>query len=260
MQSLRKLPIIQLSTALERVDDSIRRCTAAGRLCVITLIVAGSVLPAIADEPQVPEPVSFPTGPQSDPALQAIPLFAVDALPGNPLPLMTSDSSSISTVIGPQDQDDDEQSADLDARVIGDIRPSFDYAWGDVEKSSLPEDFSTTTDDEPINRMTGTPMLLQWQASNLWYYPLYFEDPALERYGHTYSPLVQYLASTGRFVGQAATLPYHATLRPHTSREYPLGWYRPGERAPYLNYRPAWNDEAAVNQALAVVGLVFLFP
>ena len=153
-----------------------------------------------------------------------------------------------------------QESSGMAPRRIGDIQPSFSYAWGDVEESALPEDFQRNTDDQPVSRVIGTPLLLQWQPSNFWYHPLYFEDPALERYGHTYNSWVQPFVSTGRFVGQVTTLPYHATLRPAQSREYPLGWYRPGECAPHLKYRPAWNDEAAVNQVLAVVGLLFLIP
>ncbi|MCH2202768.1 MAG: hypothetical protein MK102_12415 [Fuerstiella sp.] len=157
-----------------------------------------------------------------------------------------------------QPETDDSPRPEL--REMSDIRPSFDYAWGDVEESALPDDFSKNTDDQKFTRVIGTPTRLHWQPSNLWYHPLYFEDPALERYGHTHDPLLQTLVSTGRFVGQAATLPYNATLRPKGSREYPLGWYRPGESVPYLTYLPPWNDEAAANQALAVMGLVFLFP
>lgn len=160
-----------------------------------------------------------------------------------------------------QDATDTEDPPDLLSTPIDAIQPSFDYAWGDVDMATLPKNFSVNTDDVPISRTIHTPLLLQWQPSNLWYHPLYFEDPALERYGHTYESLVlQQVVSTGRFVGQAVTLPYHATLQPPHSREYPLGYYRPGDCAPYLKYRPAWNNEAAVHQALAVVGLVFLIP
>ena len=167
---------------------------------------------------------------------------------------------SISTSTAFSEQVAIQESPGMAPRQIGDIRPSFDYAWGNVEESGLPEDFQRNTDDQPVSRVIGTPLLLQWQPSNFWYHPLYFEDPTLERYGHTYSSWVQPFVSTGRFVGQAATLPYNATLRPAQSREYPLGWYRPGECAPHLKYRLTWNDEAAINQALAVVGLVFLIP
>ncbi len=155
------------------------------------------------------------------------------------------------------EQVDDESS---DSRTIHDIHPSLDYAWGNVDPSSLPENFAEYTDNQPMERVIGTPLLLQWRASNLWYHPLYFEDAPMERYGHTYDRHIQYLLSPARFIGQTALLPYHMSLRPVHSREYPLGWYRPGERAPYLLYRPAWNTEAAIHEAGAVTGLFFLIP
>lgn len=175
--------------------------------------------------------------------------------------IQTASAKSAVTGHVVQDATDPEETPDLLSTPIDDIQPSFDYAWGDVDMATLPKNFSVNTDDVPISRHVDKPLLLQWQPSNLWYHPLYFEDPALERYGHTYQSLVfQQVVSTGRFVGQAVTLPYHATLRPPHSREYPLGYYRPGECAPHLKYCPPWNNEAAVHQALAVVGLVFLIP
>lgn len=169
--------------------------------------------------------------------------------------------ASKSAVTSQAPVDELDESDELVSRQIVDIRPSINYAWGDVDPTTLPEDFSVNTDDDPFNRSIETPLLLQWQPSNLWYHPLYFEDAPLERYGHTYSPLIcQTVASTGRFVGQAVMLPYNATLRCPESREYPLGWYRPGECAPHLKYCCPWNEEAAVHEALAVVGLVFLIP
>jgi len=166
----------------------------------------------------------------------------------------------IRTVSSPQPLFGQPESADTESRRIGDIRPSLDYAWGDVDSESLPENFAVNTDDEPVARVIGSPLLLQWKASDVWYHPLYFEDAALERYGHTHNKHIQYVLSPVKFIGDAAMLPYKSTLRPHGSREYPLGWYRPGECAPHLKYRPAWNGEAAVNQALAVTGLFFLIP
>ncbi len=170
------------------------------------------------------------------------------------------DSNPQFTTTAPQATFDQTESADTQSHKISDIRPSLDYAWGDVESESLPKNFAVNTDDEPMERVIGTPLLLQWKASDVWYHPLYFEDAALERYGHTYDNHIQYVLSPVKFVGDAAMLPYKSTLRPHGSREYPLGWYRPGECAPHLKYKPAWNSEAAVHQALAVTGLFFLIP
>ena len=157
-------------------------------------------------------------------------------------------------------QPEPDASTDTDSRQIGEIQPSLDYAWGDVDKDSVPENFALNTDDVPVTRVIESPLLLQWKASDVWYHPLYFEDPALERYGHTYDKHIQYVLSPVKFIGDAVMLPYKSTLRPHGSREYPLGWYRPGECTPHFKYRPAWNGEAAVNQALAVTGLFFLIP
>ncbi len=193
--------------------------------------------------------------PDIDLAEEAIPFLSTEESPVVNIPVQ-----AVSQTSAADDQTIAVDDPDVLTRRLSDIRPSLDYAWGDTELSTLPRNFAVNTDDRPMSRVIGVPMLLQWQPSNLWYHPLYFEDPALERYGHTYSPLVQPFVSTGQFVGQAATLPYHATLRPHRSREYPLGWYRPGECAPHLKYHPAWNDEGAVKQAMAVVGLIFLIP
>jgi len=41
-----------------------------------------------------------------------------------------------------------------------------------------------------------------WTAPHTKYYPLYFEDPALERYGHTHHNLIQPIISSARMSGQ----------------------------------------------------------
>ena len=156
--------------------------------------------------------------------------------------------------------DDQVQGSGLLPRKLTDIRPSLDYAWGDTGSSELPDEFYVHAANDVNVRIAPRLTVLHWAPTNAWYQPLYFEDPALERYGHSYHPLIQPIASTGHFLGQAVGLPYQAALRPPHSREYPLGWYRPGECAPKLRYKVPFNEEAVVTQALAVVGLVFLIP
>ncbi|HUG91115.1 MAG TPA: hypothetical protein VML55_09790 [Planctomycetaceae bacterium] len=104
------------------------------------------------------------------------------------------------------------------------------------------------------------PSVFTWEASNLYHYPLYFEDPALERYGHTYGCLVQPFASVGRFSTQLVGLPYQMTIDPACRKIYTLGWYRPGECAPKLHYQIPWHQRAALNQALVVTGMFYLIP
>jgi hypothetical protein len=99
-----------------------------------------------------------------------------------------------------------------------------------------------------------------WEASNLFSNPLYFEDPGLERYGHTHGCLLQPFVSLGKFSVQLVGLPYQMALHPVHERRYALGWYRPGECAPKKYYLPPWNTKAAITAGAAYTGLIFLIP
>ena len=100
----------------------------------------------------------------------------------------------------------------------------------------------------------------QWRATDLYHNPLYFEDPGLERYGHTHWDAVQPFVSTGQFGLQLVGLPYQMTIDPMCKKMYTLGWYRPGECAPKKYYQIPWNTEAAFSQAAVVTGLFFVVP
>ncbi|GIX04496.1 MAG: hypothetical protein KatS3mg114_0365 [Planctomycetaceae bacterium] len=102
-------------------------------------------------------------------------------------------------------------------------------------------------------------VLMLWQAANFYHYPLYFEDPALERYGH-YTPWVQPVISAARFSGQLLLLPYQMAIDPPLKPTYSLGWYRPGDVAPKLHYQIPLHLGAAAVQAGVVTGLAFLIP
>ena len=80
------------------------------------------------------------------------------------------------------------------------------------------------------------PQIFTWEASHLHHQPLYFEDLALERYGHSFG-ILQPVASMGLFKAQVITLPYHLLVKPPCGCEYTLGYYRPGDSAPRLFYR-----------------------
>jgi hypothetical protein len=103
------------------------------------------------------------------------------------------------------------------------------------------------------------PSVFAWQASNICYQPLYYEDPQLERYGHSYPFFVQPFA-IGRMTIQAAGIPYQMVIDPCWSSVYPLGYYRPGECSPKLIYQVPLNLEAALVEAGALTGVYFLFP
>ena len=99
-----------------------------------------------------------------------------------------------------------------------------------------------------------------WEASNLWYNPIYFEDVPLERYGHTYPCWIQPFASVGKFGVQLVGLPYQMGIDPPWKKIYPLGYYRPGECAPKLHYQIPWNTRAALIQAGVTTGMFYLIP
>lgn len=100
-----------------------------------------------------------------------------------------------------------------------------------------------------------------WAASDVYYNPLYFEDPALERYGHVHiHDAVQPFVSVARFGGQLIGLPYQMALAPVHDRVYPLGYYRPGDPAPKLIYQPPLNARAATTAAGVYTGFFLLVP
>jgi len=98
-----------------------------------------------------------------------------------------------------------------------------------------------------------------WEPTNMYHHPIYFEDVALERYGHTRHYLLQPVCSNIKFAAQLLGLPYMMTIYPVCSRQYSLGYYRPGEEAPYLYYQVPLNAKAALVEAGVVAGGYFLF-
>ncbi|OAI54550.1 hypothetical protein AYO47_02820 [Planctomyces sp. SCGC AG-212-M04] len=99
-----------------------------------------------------------------------------------------------------------------------------------------------------------------WDAPNLFHTPLYFEDVELERYGHTYCEPIQTITSAAKFGGQLIGLPYQMALAPVHKREYPLGYYRAGDPAPYKCYQIPLNAEAALKAGYVYAGFSLLTP
>lgn len=98
-----------------------------------------------------------------------------------------------------------------------------------------------------------------WEPTNLYHYPIYFEDFTLERYGHTRHYLIQPFFSGAKFAVQFLGLPYQLTLWPPLTKQYSLGYYRPGEFVPCKYYQIPWNTRAALVEAGIVTGAYFLW-
>ena len=99
-----------------------------------------------------------------------------------------------------------------------------------------------------------------WKASALCHKPLYFEEVGLERYGHTMGPLLEPVHSGAHFFLNIAFLPYKAGINPPHECQYALGYYRPGNCAPWLLPPVPVSLRGALLQGAAAVGIVYLFP
>ncbi len=104
------------------------------------------------------------------------------------------------------------------------------------------------------------PMKMTWTASNLCHNPLYFEDVNLERYGHTHGPLLEPLVQSAHFFGNIAVLPYKMGVHTPHECQYALGYYRPGNCAPWIKPPVPISARGALAQAATMTGLFWLIP
>jgi hypothetical protein len=104
------------------------------------------------------------------------------------------------------------------------------------------------------------PRLFMWKASALCHKPLYFEEVALERYGHCKGHFVQPFVSGAHFFATIPMLPYKMGLEHPEECIYALGYYRPGSCAPKMLYPLPLSLRGAAYQGAAITGLVFVLP
>ncbi len=102
------------------------------------------------------------------------------------------------------------------------------------------------------------PQTFTWTASNLCHKTLFFENVQLERYGHSHGPFTQPVQSVAHFFVSLATVPYQAAIHPANECQYALGYYRPGNCAPWLKDPIPISLDGARRQALLVTGAAFL--
>jgi hypothetical protein len=104
-----------------------------------------------------------------------------------------------------------------------------------------------------------TPQTVSWHASSLCHKPLYFEDVQLERYGHSAGPYLGPLRSTAHFFVGVITWPYQTAIHPANECVYSLGYYRPGDCAPWLVDPIPISLQGAAREAGLITGGFFLF-
>ena len=112
-------------------------------------------------------------------------------------------------------------------------------------------------DWEP-RQFTNTTMT--WRAAGYCHKPLYFEQWNFERYGHSVHPVADPFLSAGHFFTSAAFLPYKMGVELPWECIYPLGYYRPGDCAPWTVPAPAMSLRGAALEAAALTGAYFILP
>ncbi len=117
--------------------------------------------------------------------------------------------------------------------------------------------FCTVGDRGTVDRFWA-PQTVTWTASSLCHKPLYFENVQLERYGHTHGPIAQPIRSTVHFFVSLVSVPYQTAIHPPNECQYALGFYRPGDCAPWLKDPIPISLRGAGRQALVVTGLAFI--
>lgn len=140
-----------------------------------------------------------------------------------------------------------------DLKHIADLSTNITPPEGD-----LPHDCPLGND--PFVARNFAPITFSWNASGLCHKPLYFEDVQLERYGHMCGPWLQPFASAGQFFVTIPFLPYKMGLEPPNECIYTLGYYRPGDCAPYMIDPIPISVRAALFEGAAIVGCGFAFP
>jgi len=134
-------------------------------------------------------------------------------------------------------------------KISWDIRP---------EAGELPKECSLERD--PYTPRSFAMTTFHWKASGLCHKPLYFEDVQLERYGHSWGPYLQPFVSGAHFFVTLPVLPYKMGMYPPHECMYTLGYYRPGNCAPYMLDPIPLSVRGGLAEAGAVLGAVYLIP
>jgi hypothetical protein len=140
-----------------------------------------------------------------------------------------------------------------DLKHIGDLNTTLTPSEGE-----LPRD--CPLGDDVFQSRCFAPVTFTWTASQLCHKPLYFEDVQLERYGHMSGPWLQPFASAANFFCTFPILPYKMGLELPNECVYTLGYYRPGDCAPYLFDPFPISVRGFFFETTAWVGACAMFP
>jgi hypothetical protein len=135
---------------------------------------------------------------------------------------------------------------DLDIRVDGVAGNDYPCECRLDGEVFVPRQFATTT--------------FTWKAAGYCHKPLYFEHWNFERYGHSYGWAADPFISAAHFFGTLPILPYKMGVELPWECVYPLGYYRPGNCAPWTVPAFPVSVRGMAVEAATVTGIVFLLP
>ncbi len=153
--------------------------------------------------------------------------------------------------------------ADLTLKCISpeDFRPVTEITTDITPHGDLPNECPLTDDVFDLEQArVWAPITFTWKAAALCHKPLYFEQVQLERYGHSWGPYVQPFISGAHFFLTVPILPYKMGLKAPTECVYTLGYYRPGNCAPYMLDPIPLSVRAGLTQAGVMTGAACIFP
>jgi len=156
-----------------------------------------------------------------------------------------------------------QQEADITLKCISpdDFRPVTEITTDITPRGQLPNECPLTDKVVDIEQARPwAPITYTWKAAGLCHKPLYFEQVHLERYGHSWGPYVQPFVSGAHFFLTVPVLPYKMGLKPPHECVYTLGYYRPGNCAPYMLDPIPLSVRAGLAQAGAWVGGIAVIP
>lgn len=142
-----------------------------------------------------------------------------------------------------------------DLKPIGALTNRVDAAPGELPKECY---FDERT-ESPTNR-NWVCTTFTWKASGMCHKPLYFEQEAVERYGHSTGKYSQPFVNAAHFFLTVPILPYKMGIEAPWECKYALGYYRPNSCAPYIIPPFPISARGAVLEAGTAAGLVFILP
>lgn len=148
---------------------------------------------------------------------------------------------------------DDGRTVRIRVRDLGEDDICFLAAWCGVPSECR-------LDDVALSPRNWSPLTMTWKASGLCHRPLYFEEVQLERYGHTTGPFAQPILSGAHFFANIAVLPYKMGIHPLNECQYSLGYYRPGNCAPWLVPPIPLSLRGATAEAAVILGGIYILP